>query len=228
MSYYKVLIVGDSRMRHLQAFLNNTTLNINYTVITLPGATLRRIASAAIAELNVNYSYHLTIIAGGINDMTMIRYIPSRHARPRINSIESLVCRTVREMRHCVEDVRAHSYMPVALATLSGMSLTQYSPDLYHFLYNYQPYIDQAITQINHRVRGINRLNSLRSPDLSSAVNRCAGHNGRYRTHYSYLYDGLHPGYLLRRTWAQNIHTYFVEIFPEATQPQDPVSHHIY
>lgn len=82
MSYYKVLIVGDSRMHHLEAFLNNTTLNISYTVITLPGATLHRIVAAAIEALDADYSYHLTIIAGGINNMTMIRNLPERHARP--------------------------------------------------------------------------------------------------------------------------------------------------
>lgn len=197
-------------MRHLEAFLNHTTLNIRYTVITLPGATMHRIAAAAIEELNEDYSYHLTIIAGGINDMTMVCNLPQRHARPRWNSVNQLVRRTVREMRLCMEQVRNHSYMPVALATVSGMSLAEYSPGLHHFLYTYQPYIDQAITQINHLIRGINRLDSLRSPDLSSAVNRCAGRNGRYRTHYGHLFDGLHPGYLLRRTWAQNIHTYCI------------------
>lgn len=140
-------------MRHLEAFLNNTTLNIRYTVITLPGATLHRIATAAIAALNEDYTYHLTIIAGGINDMTMIRNLPQRHARPRWNSVRQLVHRTAREMRLCIERVRDHSYMPVALATLSGMSLAEYSPGLHHFLYTYQPYIDQAITQINHLIR---------------------------------------------------------------------------
>lgn len=228
MNFYKVLIVGDSRMRHLEAFLSNTTLNIQYKVITLPGATLRRISAAAIDELNADYSYHLTIIAGGINDLTMIRNIPQRHARPRWNSVTTLVRRTVREMRLCIENVYNHSYMPVALATISGMSLAEYSPGLRHFLYTYQPYIDQAIIQINHQVRGINRLNSLRSPDLSSAVNRCVGRNGRYRSHYTYLFDGLHPGYLLRRIWAQNIHTYCACIFPEVTNVQDLVPSRYY
>lgn len=228
MNYYKVLVVGDSRMRHLEAFLNNTSLNIRYTVITLPGATLHRIAAVAIRTLQDDYSYHLTIIAGGINDLTMVRHLPVRHARPRHNSPTYLVRRITREMRNCIENVYRHSYMPVALATLSGMNLSQYSPSLHHFLYTYQPIIDQAIVQINHQIRGINRLNSLRSADLSSAVNRCAGHHGRYRTHYSYLYDGLHPGYILRRTWAQNIHTYCANVFPELTHVQRLLPHYIY
>lgn len=217
MSLYKVLIVGDSRLRHLEAFLNNTNLNIRYTVITLPGANLHRIASVAAETLDNNFSFHLTIIAGGINDLSMIRHVPLRHARPRFNQVEVLVNYTVDEMRRCVDHVRNHSYMPVALATISGMCLSQYSPLLSDFLYTYQPIVDQAITQINLRIRGINRMNSLRSPDLSSAVNRCVGHRGRYRTHYTYLFDGLHPGYLLRRTWSQNIHTYCSQIFPELT-----------
>lgn len=222
MSLYKVLVVGDSRTRHLEAFPNNTNLNIRYTVRPIPGATLQRIATAAAIALTEDNTYHLTIIAGGINDMSMIRHIPSRHARPRFNSINRLVTHTVREMRRCIEYVSDFSYMPVALATLSGMHLGEYSPSLNHFLFTYQPIIDRAITLINHQVRGINRLNSLRSPDLSSAVNRCIGRHGRYRTHYTYLFDGLHPGYLLRRIWSQNIHTYCAQIFPELTYHQYP------
>lgn len=113
-------------MRHLEAFLSNTTLNIRYTVITLPGATLRRIAAAAIEALDADYLYHLTIIAGGINDMTMIRNIPQRHAHPRWNSVTALVHHTIREKRLCIENVRNNSYMPVALATLSGINLAEY------------------------------------------------------------------------------------------------------
>lgn len=215
MSLYRVLIIGDSRTRHLEGFLNNTTLNIRYTVITVPGATLHRLATVAVNALSQNFSYHLTIIAGGINDLSMLRYIPSRHARPRFNSVETLVNYTVGEMRSCMDYVLNYSYSPVALATLSGMDLSQYSPQLHNFLYTYQPIVDRAIVEINHQVRGINRMNNLRSPDLSSAVNRCAGHQGRYRTHHSYLFDGLHPGYVLRRIWSQNIHTYCARIFPE-------------
>lgn len=219
MSLYRVLIVGDSRMRHMEAFLNNTTLNIQYTVIMLPGANLHRIATTTADILDNNFSYHLAILAGGINDLSMIRHIPSRHARPRFNQVDTLVNHTAEEMRRCIEYVRAHSYMPIALATLSGLCLSQYSPLLYDFLYTYQPIVDQAIPQINHRVRGINRMNNLRSPDLSSAVNHCVGRRGRYRTHYPLLFDGLHPGYTLRRTWSQNIHTYVVQMFPELSYP---------
>lgn len=161
MSLYRVLIVGDSRTRHLEGFLNNTSLNIRYTVITIPGASLHRIATVAANTLQENYSFHLTIIAGGINDLSMLRYIPSRHARPRYNTVETLVNYTVGEMRRCIEYVTDYSYMPVALATLSGMNLSQYSPRLHNFLYTYQPIIDQAIVEINHQIRGINRMNSL-------------------------------------------------------------------
>lgn len=220
MSRYRVLIVGDSRTRHLEGFLNNTTLNIRYTVITVPGATLHKLATVTVNTLSQNFSYHLIIIAGGINDLSMLRYIPSKHARPRFNSVETLVNHTVGQMRRCIDYVSDYLYMPVALAALSGMNLSQYSPQLHDFLYTYQPIVDRAIVEINHRVRGKNRMNSLRSPDLSSAVNRCIGNHGRYRTHYTYPFDGLHPGYMLRRILSQNIHTHCARIFPEITHIQ--------
>lgn len=142
----------------------NLLLNIQYTVITLPGANLHRIATVAAEALDNNFSFHLTIIAGGIKDISMSRHIPSRHARPRFNSVEVLVNYTVDEMRRCTHYVKDHSYMPVALATLGGMCLSQYSLNLCQFLFTYQPTVDCAITQINYRVRGINRMSSLHSP----------------------------------------------------------------
>lgn len=221
-SYYNVLIVGDSRTRFLQNFLNQASLNLRFHVITLPGASLQRIADVAIQTLDNSYNYQLTILAGGINNITMLRYRPTRHATLRYRSATSLIENTIREIRICLEAVQEHSFMPVAIASISGMHLARYSP---HFasssLYHMQRTMNYAITRINLRIRGINRLNSLYTPDLSSAVHRCAGRGGTYRSHYSHLPDGLHPGAHLLRIWSSNIVSYCIRIFPEVTNIQD-------
>lgn len=67
--YYHVLIVGDSRMRYLQKFLNYTSLNIYFTEVTLLGANMRRIMYETLEIVRSSRPYHLIIIAGGINDM---------------------------------------------------------------------------------------------------------------------------------------------------------------
>lgn len=152
MIFYQVLIVGDSRTRHLEVFLNNNTMNIRYTVITIPGASLHRIGTIAVNVLHERNFFHLTIIAGGTNDLSMLRYIPMRHARPRFNDVDTLVAHTTGEMRRCINYVSRHSYTPVALATLSGINLSQYVPQLHDFLFTYQPIIDQAIIEINRQI----------------------------------------------------------------------------
>lgn len=227
-SYYNILIVGDSRTQFLQNFLNQTSLNIRYHVITIPGATLQRIADVAIQTLDNPHYYHLTNHAGGINNITMLRHRPTRHAVLRYRRADVIIENVIREMRICVEAVQEHTYMPVAIASLSGMHLNHYSPT-YQFATHYmQRTLDFAITRINLRIRGINRLNSLYTPDLSSAVHRCAGRGGTYRSHYSHLPDGLYPGAHLLRVWTNNLHAYCFRLFPEATHLQDLVPDYYY
>lgn len=70
-------------MRHLQSYLNDTSFNIYFTVVTLPGATLRRIMHEAIEIVRCSRPYQLIIIAGGINDLTVLHRHPTRHVFPR-------------------------------------------------------------------------------------------------------------------------------------------------
>lgn len=220
---YQVLIVGDSRMRNLQTILNDTSLNIYFTVITLPGANLRRIMYETIQTIRCSRPYDLIIIAGGINDMSILHRYPSRHVFPRTRVVTNLVNYTLEEMRYCIDGIIHTTGTPVALAMLSGLNLAAYSPRYYDLMYILQPCIDRAIIEINHQIRGINRLNNLCSPDLSSAVHRCAGHGGRYRTHYRQLYDGLHPGRSLRLIWARNLLAYCASFFPGTTHLQSRI-----
>lgn len=227
-SYYNVLIVGDSRTRFLQNYLNQTSLNIRFHVITISGATLQRIADVAIQTLSNMHYYHLTIIAGGINNITMLRYRPVRHATLRYRSADCIIENTIRQIRICIEAIQEHTYMPVAVASLSGMHLSRYSPSYPYNLHHMQRTLDYAITRINLRIRGINRLNSLFTPDLSSAVHRCAGRGGTYRSHYSHLPDGLHPGAHLLRIWTNTVYAYCLRIFPEATNVQELIPSYYY
>lgn len=57
MSLYKVLIVGDSRVRYLGNRLDRTSLNIKFTVKSLPGADLRRVTLKALIEISYD-DYH--------------------------------------------------------------------------------------------------------------------------------------------------------------------------
>lgn len=217
MNNHRILIVGDSRVRHLQEVLDLTSLNLSYMVITLPGAKLSDIAIKTIAELSYCdlYHYELVILAGGINNVSKLVYGPTRHAVPRYRSSRDLVTSTLWEMEKAVGKIKSYFDVPVAMASLSGISLVNYSPQYHGKLYNMQPLVDSSIIALNNMVRGLNRRNGLRTPDLSSDVHRCSGHGGHYRTHYAYLYDGLHPSCLLRSKWADKIVSYCVQMFAD-------------
>lgn len=218
---YHVLIVGDSRVRQLYGELSATTLNIEFHIRPLSGARMDQIALKAVTELAYWDGYHLVILAGGINNLSKLFWHSGRYAGPRYKSTNQLVEYTLREMRAGVQKVRAFTSVPVALASMAGMDLVKYSPWHYDKLYHLQPLIDLATVRINLQIRGINRSNSLLTPDLSSATNRCCGRGGRYRSHYTYLIDGLHPGFNLRRIWAANIVRYCMCLFPEVIHQQE-------
>lgn len=227
MNYYKVLIVGDSRVRHLGERLNRTSLNIRFTVRSLPGANLRRITLKALIEVSYE-DYHLIILMGGINNLTRLFHNPTRHVVPRHYAVDDLVGITTDEMRLALSRIQNITPTPVVMASLVGIRLVSYSPSYSDILYGLQPIIDTAVNRINCLIRGMNRLNNMMTVDLSSHVHRCIGRGGRYRTRYIHLYDGLHPGSTLLGIWTTRILSYCANFFPYLTHIQARLYNHYY
>lgn len=223
--FLEILIVGDSRTRNLGHSLNSSSLNVHFTVITLPGANLDTITLKALTELSYSDIYSLIIISGGINNMTRLLHNPSRHAVPRYRAVSDLVYHTMTAMHTTIDKIRAITDRPVVMASLPGMDLATYSPDYCDLLSPFQSSLDEAIRQINLRIRGINRLNNLYTLNLSYPVHRCKGKHGRYRTQYSLLADGLHPNAFLLAKWVNTIIDYCVRMFPSVRHSQDQVSY---
>lgn len=221
MSLYKVLVVGDSRVRSLQEHLNNTTLNLEFLVVVLPGANFQRIVLKAMIEISMDVEYQLIILIGGINNVTSLHYNPARHIRPRYRTMNSLVHNVTNHMRNGVNQIRQLTATPVVVGTLVGARLLIYSACRRRDLFYQQPLIDSAITRINCLIRGINRLNDVQTLDLSSHVHRCMGHGGRYSTRYIHLHDGLHPGRRLLEIWVAKILGYCCTFFPGVTHIQE-------
>lgn len=196
---YNILIIGDSRVSRLETELRKTTLNLDFTVESLPGARFERITLKAMTMLAYYDHFHLVIITGGINDMSKHVHHPSRHALPRFGSVNSLADNTLTIMRTSIQKIKNITSLPVVLATLPGMDLTRYSPEYHELLAPLQHIFDDAITSINKQIRGINRLNNLRSLNLAYPVHWCKGKRGLYRNQYSLLHDGLHPQCLSQR-----------------------------
>lgn len=224
MSYYRILIVGDSRVRNLQEELNATSLNLHFVVFTLPGANFYRICLKAKVEISYDDCYDLILLIGGINNLTRINRHPSYHIMPRYRSVTRLVNSTIDQMVQGVLQLQQITSTPITIPSLVGVRLVSYSPHFWRSLYRLQPIIDTAILQVNNRIRGINRLNNMRTIDLSSHVHRCVGHGGRYRTRYIHLRDGLHPGAELLELWAAKIVGFCGTYFTDLTHVQDRTS----
>lgn len=214
---YKVLIVGDSRLRFLESELKNTSLNINFTVIMLPGARMSNIKTSAVTKLSQSDRYHLTLIIGGINDMSPLAHLPTRHTLPRFGSTDELISHTMETIRSSIQAIRLVSSSPVIMSTIPGMDLVKYSPEYTDLLRPLQRIFNNAVVQINNQIRGINRLANLSTINLAYPVHRCKGGRGRYATQYSFLFDGLHPSEDLLNIWVHSIFDFCSLYLPNIT-----------
>lgn len=217
--HFDILIVGDSRTRGLEDKPYYTSLNLRFTVITLPGANLDSITLKMLTLLSYPNAFELIFVVGGINNMTRLLHNPTRHAVPRFRAVTDMIENTLSDMRIALNKITAITDKPVILASLPGMDLSAYSPGYRDLLSPLQASLDTAITKINLRIRGLNRLNNVRTLNLAYPIHRCKGKNGRYRTQYSLLFDGLHPGTYLQGRWVEAIIEFCVRALPGVRHP---------
>lgn len=92
-NYLHVLLVGDSRVRYLESILGRTLLNLVFRVECLPGAKLERIMMRVLACIAYYDQYDLILLAGGINDLTRLKFNPCRHATLRCSNAAQM-CNT--------------------------------------------------------------------------------------------------------------------------------------
>lgn len=220
---HRILIVGDSRIRDLETLLNNTSLNLAFTVECLPGARIERIGLKIMSCLAYTNTYELILFIGGINDVTKVRFNPTRHATLRYQSSQE-ICDSIMSQLYLTRDKLAKIIdIPIYIATIPGMNLINYSPAVWYRLLPLQEPLDTAMFEINRRIRGLNRWYGLRTLNLAYPIHRCAGHEGRYYSHYGWLWDGLHPGLPLKERWARNIIDFCTENLPSVSHIQGSV-----
>lgn len=209
---YKILIVGDSRLRHLGRYLNCSP-NFDFEIRSMPGAKIEEIGMRAMANLSYEINYDLVLFVGGIIDVTKIRYYPLRHATLRYANADNTCSMLMSQLYSVSHRISVVSDTPMVVATIPGMNLVNYTPEIWYRLLHFQPTLDRAMVEINRRIRGLNRSRNLPTLNLAYPVHRCAGRRGKYYLHYAFLHDGLHPGNLLLERWANMIVTYCVGHF---------------
>lgn len=221
---YQILIVGDSRVRNLERYIENLSPFFEFTIRCIPGARIERLGLHARASLSYQVHYDLVLIAGGINDITKLKYRPVRHATLRYTSTRRICAVVIAQLRELMHKSERISDTPVVIASIPGMCLINYSPAVWYNLINLQPILDSTMVELNRQIRGLNRMNGFPTPNLSYPVHRCAGNRGRYYAHYAHLVDGLHPGETLLVRWAQHITNYCMGLFqivPPARRVQE-------
>lgn len=204
--HYRILCLGDSRLRYLQYYLNENMRHIQFVCYVFPGATLGHLLyqlRLILMDSSPGH-YDYIMVAGGICDITSLTRLPARRVTPYYSSVVATVENFERVLSVFRESARLFTQIPIVYATLVGIHLTHYSlgdDTVYHL----QPIIDESIPLMNKIIKEINRWNGLPTPDLAYTIHHSRGHRGTYRTRYRRLADGCHPDEQTRLLWVRAI-----------------------
>lgn len=202
----KILLVGDSRLRHLDTILNSMDPNFAFISKCLPGARLNRIIANVKETLLENNTFSLIIILGGINDITKIDSRALWLIKTRFDTVTETVTYVNTEIKDGLVTLQASTQIPVVFCPIVGLDLTVYSPTNTEASLQ-QPIINQAVKQINQFIYAVNTSNHVPTPLLESTIHKCKGKSRTtYINHYSKLEDGCHPSPATRSQWASIIY----------------------
>lgn len=204
---FRVLCIGDSRLRHIQPILNDNHRGINYYCFVYPGATLGRLAYELRIILSlVNEShYDLIVVVGGVCDLTLYQKSPVRWITMAYPSIESTVENFERLLSLCRSTIALFTHTPVLFSTIAGVHMSRYVNTNSLTTYQEQPILDAAIPLINVIIKESSKVCGNPVIDLAKFIHHSKGKGGTYRTRYCRLSDGCHPDENTRRMWAEEI-----------------------
>lgn len=204
---YRILCVGDSRLSHLQLALNDNCRNIKFVCFVFPGATLGRLAYELrkIMFFTSEGYYKYILVVGGICDLTRYRKLPSRQISLAYTTLESITDNFQRLYSLFRDTVSLFTNIPIVMSTICGIHLSRYVDEEACILQSQQNVLDTAIPLINVVIKEIGSIHKLPVIDLAKFIHHSKGKGGVYRTRYSRLHDGCHPGEETRLLWINEI-----------------------
>lgn len=125
----KILLVGDSRLKHLDTLLNSMDPNFAFIGKSFSGARLNRIIDKTIEILTENNTFSLIVILGGINDITKIAKRPLWLIKTRYDSVPETVMQVNDAIKHGQEKLKAATQIPSVFCPVVGLKLAVYSPN---------------------------------------------------------------------------------------------------
>lgn len=197
---------------------------VNFDCEYFPGASVNTISRELARLLRHSRKYSAIFVICGICSITRKRY--DGRILLREYNIDAAVNRVIDDFYSLIANARDYTSIPIIICPTMGIDLMRYSSRDW-FSFKDQPVLDEVVNKINLHIRGINRLNGLTTPDLSSKTHRCSGHRGKYRSHYGHLWDGCHPSFSLRSWWERKIVEYFLRIPASSYHvPRNQVNHY--
>lgn len=203
-----VVIVADSRGRHLGDYLADQFVHLDYKLIWQPGLRLINVFNL-IRNSILEVKPKLIYILCGICDVTEINSHEPRLVLLRNPSTVSTVYSyiTKLDLLHSQLFSLKHDigHAPMIIyPTQVGMDLSTYSEHPHELIFYHQRILNQSITEINRHIITQNNRMRITTPFLAAPIHmRC---RGRYRHVYSKLQDGLHPSPAICKIWADKLY----------------------
>lgn len=165
----KVLLVGDSRIRHMDLDLNAKDPDFAFICKCLPGANIRKATQVIKETILINNTFSLIILAAGINNVTHLIRKPIKLVRNRFLSVTDTVEFLQQSLQEGLKAIRAATQIPIIICLIVGLHLPTYSPENSRACYQ-QPIIDQAVHQINQLIYSTNCENHVPTPLIESTI----------------------------------------------------------
>lgn len=204
----QILIVGDSRARHLAEFLDRQFIHLEYKLIWQPGLTLINTYNFVESTI-IDIKPKLIYILPGICDITEIRSHNPRLVLLRNPSVTATVYSYItradllHSMIFSLKSSIGHDPM-IIFPTQVGVDLTRYNNTPHELTYPHQVILNTAVTEINKYIVTQNNRMQITTPFLAAPIHtRC---RGRSRHMYTKLQDGCHPSPMICQIWAEKIY----------------------
>lgn len=196
-----MVVICDSRGRHLQDYISNTSI----TVLTYSGAKLEDLLFRSQSRCSMIDPEYILILGGICNMSNKDR----RSGKITLVTRDEMALLDHMKSAFTAAWETAHELYPhkqVIFSGLCGMDLNRYNG-----LTGYHPdqhKIDNVIHLLNHHIVDLNFRSGVYQPKLTSKVHRRSNSHG-HRNQYRLLLDGIHPGPVVLKDWAKNINSLF-------------------
>ena len=203
METYNVLILADSRLKKFNNYLSfvvqREKLPVNIEIKVVRGGRLENMKELGLSVLE-NESYHLVIVAAGVNDLTTLNKC-TRTVSPVFDDLGQLVD-IITDRLHDLKNSLMACTQYLIICQITGIDMNTFNKGRTdHDLL--QDIINGGVRYVNRIVCSINEENAMIPPWTFSDIHIYDKKDKKYIDKYIKFSDGLHPDELLLMRWAE-------------------------